>query len=925
MGWLQSARNFFARHGEHARTAAQHVLTAAIPGGSVVAEVVDRVLGTASDAAKNAVEAEERARLVASASELERVGKVLDELTGRLAPLVEKVLHLDDDLAEVGKQIRLDLASHPEVRAGFRAIAGMAARFDVLEQQNLAILDKLGYGQDMLEAALGLLRRQAVVVDFVEEMMAAGVRGKQLGGLIERVQGLAHNLAAQPAEVHVELVVLEKEQPVAAVLELSAVSAVLTNDLPRADRFLGAASRKRPADADLADLSRRVTRSLTTGDGADTDRQPKPSGGAGAARVQVGSAVGGWALTHLLGQGGGGQVYRAERDGHVRALKVLLPELSGDAVFGEAFMAECLTLSRLHDGGECPHLVKFGQPGFDTKHGCYFFTMEFIEGRSLQTKLDRDGPLAPREAVDLFLKLAGAGGLAAVHAKGIVHRDIKPANILLRSDGSPVLVDFGLALGGGRGLTTVQRVTGYTATFAAPEQLRHKPATARSDVYSLTATLYYALTKRDPDDFDPAAQPTTPQPLTAIFASGLANRPEGRPENAQALHALLAKLPSNVTDWRASGTSVTVQGPPPRETAVERVRRLKASAARLETEAKAHVALHEYAEAARILESFPPEILDLRDKQFFQDTAAKRDALARLHTQIHERLDAGKLADPRLPMLIGQFLEIKPNDAEKLELAKEFPPPKPGHIITNSLGMAFAWIPPTSWYEAHFQRPYLMGSLAGVGNDNERPQHKVKLTRGFWMAVTPTTNAQWRAVMKSYPPGNWKDPAGAVEKTTWDEAKAFAEQLREIDAPFWEGATPRYGLPTEAEWEYAARAGTTTQYFFGDSEARLGEFAWFDGNSGKRTHPVGQLPANPWGLQDILGNVWEWCEDWYGPYTAGEQIDYHQLSKQSDEYRVLRGGSWHNDPVGCRAAYRGWSEPATRSNYFGFRVRFRLD
>ncbi|MBA4067779.1 MAG: hypothetical protein C0501_29595 [Isosphaera sp.] len=544
MGWFQSARNFVARHGENARTAAKHVLSAAVPGGSVVADVVDRVLGTAHDVAKDAAEADRQARLVASAEELERVGRVLDELTGRLAPLVAKAADLADDPAEAAKQIRLDLATHPEVRDGFRAVAGLASRFDALERQNRDILGKLGYGQDMLEAALGLLRRQAVVVDFVEDLTAAGVGGRQLRALVERVQGLAGRLAAEPAEVDVELVELAAEQPAAAVLELEAVSAVLANDLPRADGLLRDASRKRPADAELGDLSRRVTRSLSAGSGGDTDRQPKPAGAGGSgAAVKVGGVVGGWALTHLLGQGGGGRVFRAERDGHVRALKVLLPELSEDAAFGEAFVAECLTLSKLHDDGDRPHLVKFGGHNFDRSAGCWFFTMEFVEGRSLQSRLDRDGPVPPREAVGLFVKLAGEDGLGAVHGKGIVHRDVKPANILLRADGSPVLVDFGLALGGGRGLTTVQRVTGYTAMFAAPEQLRHRPATARSDVYALTATLYHAVTKLDPDDFDPATLPRELEPLREVFEKGLAKRPEARPADVLALRELLAKVP----------------------------------------------------------------------------------------------------------------------------------------------------------------------------------------------------------------------------------------------------------------------------------------------------------------------------------------------------------------------------------------------
>ena len=135
---------------------------------------------------------------------------------------------------------------------------------------------------------------------------------------------------------------------------------------------------------------------------------------------------------------------------------------------------------------------------------------------------------------------------------------------------------------------------------------------------------------------------------------------------------------------------------------------------------------------------------------------------------------------------------------------------------------------------------------------------------------------------------------------------------------------PRYELPTEAEWEYACRAGTTTAYFFGDSDSQLGDYAWFNGNSGNQTQPVRGKKPNPWGLYDMAGNVWEWCKDWYADNPPKDDNKDPQ-GCQSGDARVLRGGSWSDGAGGCRAAYRSRLAPGNRLNDIGFRVCVRLD
>ncbi|MCY2987932.1 MAG: formylglycine-generating enzyme family protein [Planctomycetota bacterium] len=160
-------------------------------------------------------------------------------------------------------------------------------------------------------------------------------------------------------------------------------------------------------------------------------------------------------------------------------------------------------------------------------------------------------------------------------------------------------------------------------------------------------------------------------------------------------------------------------------------------------------------------------------------------------------------------------------------------------------------------------------------------------------------------------------PAGeSVETVSWDEAVEFCKRLSEVAEERAAGRT--YRLPTEAEWEYACRAGSTTRYSFGDSDAELGQHAWYDKNSGNRTHPVGERQANPWALYDMHGNVWEWCQDWQGAYGAGLASD--PSGPGSATYRVLRGGSWDRNGGGSRSAYRCRNGLGVRDVSRGFRV-----
>jgi formylglycine-generating enzyme required for sulfatase activity len=224
---------------------------------------------------------------------------------------------------------------------------------------------------------------------------------------------------------------------------------------------------------------------------------------------------------------------------------------------------------------------------------------------------------------------------------------------------------------------------------------------------------------------------------------------------------------------------------------------------------------------------------------------------------------------------------------------------------TNSLGMKFVYIPSGN---------FIMGSpKSEEGRYNDEIKHKVTLTKGFYMQTTEVTQGQWQEVM-GYNPSGFKNCGDncPVENVSWDDAQEFIKKLNRKE----KGA--QYRLPTEAEWEYACRAGTETRYYTGDSEADLDRAGWYDDNSGGKTHPVGRKKPNGFGLYDMHGNVWEWCSDWYGDYPSGSVTD--PQGPLSGDYRVLRGGSWFNGGRSVRSAHRFRLEPAARYDLYGLRL-----
>ncbi|MBF0425721.1 MAG: SUMF1/EgtB/PvdO family nonheme iron enzyme [Magnetococcales bacterium] len=241
-----------------------------------------------------------------------------------------------------------------------------------------------------------------------------------------------------------------------------------------------------------------------------------------------------------------------------------------------------------------------------------------------------------------------------------------------------------------------------------------------------------------------------------------------------------------------------------------------------------------------------------------------------------------------------------------------------GSYTDHNTGMKFIWIPGGE---------FLMGSPESeMGRDrDEGPQHRVMLD-GFWMGKYPVTQAEWVALGMENE-SSFQGERNPVEKISWDQAQEFVQKLDEK-------MTGVFALPSEAQWEYACRAGTTTPFSFGETIST--DQANYDGNGvygpgvkgnyRRKTTPVGTFPPNPWGLCDMHGNVMEWCRDWYDAafYKQHEASEKNPLCQCVTKDRVLRGGSWYESPNGSRSAQRNWSEPGKRSREIGFRlVRLR--
>ena len=279
------------------------------------------------------------------------------------------------------------------------------------------------------------------------------------------------------------------------------------------------------------------------------------------------------------------------------------------------------------------------------------------------------------------------------------------------------------------------------------------------------------------------------------------------------------------------------------------------------------------------------------------DDSALKDEVAQLRKELRDvKVELNK-KDP------ARFPEPEPEPEETVNVS-----PPTGKTYKNSLGMEFIEIPAGE---------FLMGCVKSDTEcgDYEKPQHKVKISKSFYMGKFEVTQGQWKKVMGNNP-SNFTNCGEdcPVENVSWNDIQEYIGKLckREKQSPC------KYRLPTEAEWEYSARAGSKTKYYWGDTINDA--YLWYDGNSGNTTHPVGKKKPNSWGLYDMSGNVWEWAGDWYDDSYYKNSPSADPKGGNSGGIRVLRGGSWYSNAGFGRLSFRYYYYPDFRDYSDGFRL-----
>ena len=327
----------------------------------------------------------------------------------------------------------------------------------------------------------------------------------------------------------------------------------------------------------------------------------------------------------------------------------------------------------------------------------------------------------------------------------------------------------------------------------------------------------------------------------------------------------------------------------------------KTNARTVQKEAKALAEqTRDFATAARMLEEIDPQ---WRNAKLYENICGYRHRVITLDEAIQKAVHEGRLRF--LQGRVQELLKLQPKRDDMRRLLEVLPDePQLASEFTNSIGMKFVLVEPGE---------FMMGSNE---TDNEKPPHLVESTRPFYLGVFPVTQLEYQTVTGKNPSqftGNTRLPAVNV---SWNDAVTFCDRLGQLPGEVQHGTG--YRLPTEAEWEYSCRAGSTGKWCFGDDESLLRDYGWFKGNSENRTHPVGEKKPNAWGFYDMHGNVWEWCSDRYGNYPTGVLTDPQGPTMGAD--RVLRGGGWRSLPADLRSVYRSRGTPVGCSISLGFRL-----
>ncbi len=671
-------------------------------------------------------------------------------------------------------------------------------------------------------------------------------------------------------------------------------------------------------------------------------------------------------LERLIAQGGMGQVWQAmdlathAELGHSAcvALKILPPQLTMSASHAKLLIEEATQARRLaHE-----NIVRVYEWAQDPATASYFIIMECLEGEDLDSLLAREGPFTLERATGLLAPIAEALEYAWDKHK-LVHRDIKPGNVFVTKKDEIKLLDFGIAARARSSASSIgleAPANSGTAGYRAPEAGAHQREPARAlDVYAVAVMIYQMVEGRMPFDGARTAahHPSKPEALTErqweVLQSGFSLAPEDRPATvAELLHQLRHAVGPTPQELEAQRTARQAE-----ERAREEQRQGQLSAQR-----KANA---EAAAAAQLIRERQRK--ELEKAQRAEAEAARRERKEALRQQLLERRDAdaeaARLANEEQQRKALQAKAAAAYRAEQqraraelaartqAELEKLMPMPnspvadaegvlRDRFLDGSGTGPDLILIPTGRFQMGSPEHERKKAMEAGSKKnwlDRETPQHWVGIEQPIAMGRYPVTVGQWRAFTEAtgwQPPGdfNWAAPGfrqaddHPVVGVSWNDAQQYLHWLGEQTGQ-------RYRLPSEAEWEYACRAGTKTAFYFGDNIGT--DLANYDGNYSYNGSPkgvyrqgtsrVGEFAPNPWGLYDMHGNVWEWVQDAvHDNYDGAPNTGAAWEEGGDPTRRILRGGSWLYAPHYLRSALRNGFSAALGNDIVGFRVTRNL-
>jgi formylglycine-generating enzyme required for sulfatase activity len=601
-------------------------------------------------------------------------------------------------------------------------------------------------------------------------------------------------------------------------------------------------------------------------------------------------AIGPYRILDLLGEGGMGRVFRAlhTRLGREVALKVIRREKLANPMTVRRFRQEIQAVAQLSH----PNVVL----AFDADEagGDHYLAMEYVDGVDL-TKYVRDrGPLPVTVACD-YVRQA-ALGLHHAYERGLVHRDVKPSNLIAAKTGQVKVLDLGLAmLNEGLGSESATRVTqeGFvigTPDFLAPEQAQNPlHVDTRADIYSLGATLYYLLTGKVPYEGNNPTEKLMKH-VSDPPPSLLKRLPTAPPQLDQLIQWLMAKDPK----------------------------------ARPQTPMQVAAALAPFVPgASQPLPAYPPGGAPLGAVDPSGSSQIFRLPQSEAPARVRERIQGG---GSRTTVLVGTVAVVLVGVLGYcLYRFTLMPDPAPDSEYANPLGMKFVLLKPGT---------FPMGSPEGEPGRGieEGPVGDVTLDRAFYIGATEVTSGQFQQLMGKSPAWTAGRVRGGtdwpVESVSWTEAREFCKKLNERDRGRRRGWD--YRLPTEAEWEYACRAGTQTAYSHGPEllpehgetvQRPQPEPAEEDGKPKTTEMPakVGLSKPNAFGLYDLHGNVAEWCQDYFARgYPDGARTN--PIGPSSGDLRAVRGGAFDEPAARARSAARRGMQPDLRDRGVGFRI-----